>query len=90
MDPYPESRREYTVVSGCNGSGLSSAGGIGKVAAEIAIALKKEDLDPFADDWSPLRASLSAHTTTPDGNPVDVRGQEFRDLCSNARSAKFQ
>ena len=69
----------YTVLSGCNGSGISSAGGLGSLAARCALGLQEEEEE---GDTSPTRSTLQ--------NLPAVGSEEFQRLCSNARASKFQ
>ena len=92
--------RGYSVISGCNGMGLSASGGLGRLAALEALGLLDEAATETAAGkptetarealatWSPQRPTLDwgGHDAAEGG----IRGTAFRDLCAAARARKFK
>lgn len=71
------------VVSGCNGSGLSSAGGLGRLVAGMV----GEVLGAEGAGWEAERKMFSPARFNLDG---DFSSEEFRAKCVASRSNKFR
>ena len=71
------------VASGCNGSGLSSAGGFGRILAAMYT-----DLNGGSDrDWDVERELFAPNRFDLNG---DFFSEQFRSECVAARAKKFR
>ena len=81
--------RGTSVISGCNGAGLSAAGGLGSLAARHALAEAGWLCDEDGDEAQDARLALEEFRLGRFG-AVDVTTEAFRARCSASRGSKFQ
>ena len=96
VGPVKDGPLGYVVASGCNGSGLSAAGGIGRLVAKIALSqdVVAADLDLRFEDYEQELVKMFDPDRFGDGKDDDdgdaFDGLAFRGQCIQARAEKLQ